>query len=148
MSEWGDKLLTEADNARLRSENDKLREERDHWHVEQVHAYGNWEDAHKRVIELEAENEKLRYELELDKFRGAGEIEAYRRETSVAVKMAAQAEAENDRLRELVRDMWPHVRHRSRMCGECELPCDTSDECLLYEPMRQRMVELGIEVGE
>ena len=26
MSEWGDKLLTEADNARLRAENDKLRE--------------------------------------------------------------------------------------------------------------------------
>lgn len=24
MSEWGDKLLTEADNARLRAENDKL----------------------------------------------------------------------------------------------------------------------------
>ena len=26
MSEWGDKLLTEADNARLRAENEKLRE--------------------------------------------------------------------------------------------------------------------------
>lgn len=26
MSEWGDKLLTEADNARLRDENAKLRE--------------------------------------------------------------------------------------------------------------------------
>ena len=53
---------------------------------------------------------------------------------------------ENAKLRELVRDMWPHVRHRSRMCQECELPCDTSDECLLYEPMRQRMRELGVEV--
>lgn len=53
---------------------------------------------------------------------------------------------ENDELRELVKDMWPHVRHRSRMCAECELPCDTSDECLLYEPMQQRMRELGIEV--
>lgn len=55
---------------------------------------------------------------------------------------------ENAKLRELVKDMWPHVRHRSRMCAECELPCDTSDECLLYEPMQQRMHELGIEVGE
>ena len=55
--------------------------------------------------------------------------------------------ADNARLRELVRDMWPHVRHRSRMCGECKLPCDTSDECLLYEPMRQRMRELGVEVN-
>lgn len=53
---------------------------------------------------------------------------------------------ENEELRELVRDMWPHVRHRSRMCGECELPCGASDECLLYEPMRKRMAELGIEV--
>lgn len=26
MSKWGDKLLTEADNARLRAENDRLRE--------------------------------------------------------------------------------------------------------------------------
>lgn len=58
----------------------------------------------------------------------------------------ARLRAENDKLRELVWDMWPHVRHRSRMCRECELPCDTSDECLLYEPMRQRMAELGIEV--
>lgn len=57
-----------------------------------------------------------------------------------------QLKAENAKLRELVKDMWPHVRHRSRMCGECWLPCDTSDECLLYEPMRQRMRELGIEV--
>lgn len=53
---------------------------------------------------------------------------------------------ENVKLRELVRDMWPHVRHRSSMCAKCELPCDTSDECLLYEPMRQRMAELGVEV--
>ena len=60
---------------------------------------------------------------------------------------AADLEKDVRALRKLVRDMWPHVRHRSRMCGECELPCDTSDECLLYEPMRQRMRELGIEVN-
>lgn len=58
----------------------------------------------------------------------------------------AIAKAENAELRELVKDMWPHVRYRARMCGECELPCYTSDECLLYEPMRQRMRELGVEV--
>lgn len=56
--------------------------------------------------------------------------------------------AENDALRKLVRDMWPHVRYRSRMCASCDLPCDTSDECLLYEPMRQRMRGLGVETGE
>lgn len=44
----------------LEDENAELREERDHWHVEQVHAYGNWEDAHKRATELAAENAKLR----------------------------------------------------------------------------------------
>ena len=48
------------ENERLKAENARLREERDHWHVEQVHAYGNWEDAHKRAIELEKQNAKLR----------------------------------------------------------------------------------------
>ena len=50
----------EEDKRELQTENAKLREERDHWHVEQVHAYGNWEDAHKRASELELENAKLR----------------------------------------------------------------------------------------
>ena len=45
---------------RLAAENAKLREERDHWRVEQVHAYGNWEDTYKRASELEDENAKLR----------------------------------------------------------------------------------------
>lgn len=63
-------------------------------------------------------------------------------------RMLLEKDEENAKLRELVKDMWPHVRHRSRMCAECELPCDTSDECLLYEPMRQRMRELGVEVDE
>ena len=51
--------LTERCN-RLEAENAKLRKERDHWHVEQVHAYGNWEDAYKYASKLEAENAKLR----------------------------------------------------------------------------------------
>lgn len=65
-----------------------------------------------------------------------------------AARTIEQQAIENAKLRELVRDMWPHVWHRSRMCAECELPCDESDECLLYEPMRDRMQELGIEVDE
>ena len=44
----------------LESENAKLRKERNHWHVEQVHAYSNWEDAYRHASELEAENAKLR----------------------------------------------------------------------------------------
>ena len=65
-----------------------------------------------------------------------------------ALEQISRLGRENEKLRELVADMWPHVRHRSRMCQACELPCDTSDECLLYEPMRQRMAELGVEVDE
>lgn len=49
----------ETENAELKAENAKLREERNHWKVEQTHAYSNWEDAHKRVTEVEAENAKL-----------------------------------------------------------------------------------------
>ena len=63
-------------------------------------------------------------------------------------EQVGELQDENAKFRELVRDMWPHVRHRSRMCQGCELPCDESDECLLYEPMRQRMRELGVEVDE
>jgi hypothetical protein len=85
------------------------------------------------IESLRAENEKLRVELTDLSLKSC---------PSCGIKVA------NEELRELVRDMWPHVRHRSRMCNECELPCDTSDECLLYEPMRQRMAELGVEVDE
>lgn len=58
-SSWVSQLVKEVIET-LETENAKLREERDHWHVEQVHAYGNWEDAHKRAAELQAENTKLR----------------------------------------------------------------------------------------
>lgn len=68
MVQEGGRLLSEVE--RLQDENRRLREERDHWHVEQVHAYGNWEDTHKRAIELEAENAKLR-ELAQDAMKSA-----------------------------------------------------------------------------
>ena len=55
MQRWYDDELRAA-----LDENAKLREERNHWHVEQVHAYGNWEDTYKRAVELESENAKLR----------------------------------------------------------------------------------------
>jgi len=38
----------------LQLENDKLRIERDEWHLEQVHAYGNWEDAYRYADELKS----------------------------------------------------------------------------------------------
>jgi chromosome segregation ATPase len=49
-----------ADAQKYKAENAKLRSERDHWHVEQVHAYGNWEDTHKYAAKLKAENDELR----------------------------------------------------------------------------------------
>ena len=55
-----DNVNLRQENKSLKKENDSLRKERDHWHVEQVHAYGNWEDARKHASELEAENAKLR----------------------------------------------------------------------------------------
>lgn len=64
----------------LKAENAKLREERDHWRVEQVHAYGNWEDTYKRASELEAENAKLRelcsalYEFAYDEYPDSAEL--------------------------------------------------------------------------
>ena len=69
-------LLVNADDAieqvrGLQAENAKLREERNHWHVEQVHAYGNWEDTYKRAVELEDENAKLR-ELVRDMWQFTG----------------------------------------------------------------------------
>lgn len=105
---------------------------------------GAVEISNKAIKKLEAENAELRKDMK--DLEACYQILCDRlgRDYGLWVK----AEAENDKLRELVKDMWPHVRHRSRMCGECELPCDTSDECLLYEPMRQRMRGLGIKVDE
>ena len=95
-------------------------------------------------------------ELEAIHARDAAEIAELKEQTrwmdqtdsrwEAAVRDLEQVKAENAKLRELVQDMWPHVRHRSRMCGECDLPCDESDECLLYGPMRDSMRELGVEI--
>ena len=49
-----------ADVNKLKDENAKLRSERDHWHVEQVHAYGNWEDVHKYASSLKYDNNMMR----------------------------------------------------------------------------------------
>ena len=53
MSEWGDKLLTEADNARLRAENEKLREENERFIIKL-----NAEQIVRQNVE--SENAKLR----------------------------------------------------------------------------------------
>lgn len=92
------------------------------------------------LADLQAENAKLKHELALETFRGAGEIEAYRREASVAVKKAAQAEAENDKLRELARDMWDFF---------CVVPDDPhvfKEELDFSVEVWKRMRELGVEV--
>ena len=86
------------------------------------------------------------WQLRDDLQRANAENATLRQQLADATESMGRVEERCAKLRELVKDMWPHVRYRSRMCGECELPCDTSDECLLYEPMRQRMRELGVEV--
>ena len=42
---------------------ENLQGEANHWKVEQVHAYSNWEDAHSRVKELEADNDTRWHQL-------------------------------------------------------------------------------------
>lgn len=132
-------LLSENANLRqenesLKKENDRLRKERDHWHVEQVHAYGNWKDAHKRASELEAENAKLKRRLEILKGHGieivdavAGGFEIYNKEHARVDRL----QAENEKLRELIRTVWLAGDFRS---------------FLGVEEIKERMRELGIEV--
>ena len=106
----------------LQTENAKLQEERDHWHIEQVHAYGNWEDANKRDIELEAENAKLR-ELVKDAWssghpdRSCGEC-----------GIQDECHAEIERMH----------RHGNLRYARC----------LFERRIEERMHELGIEVSE
>lgn len=113
MSEWGDKLLMEADNARLRAENDRLRE--------RVHELGiEYDGATTAVLEKTERIEWL-----------AGRL---RGETN-----------ENEKLRELVRDMYAAFVHGNcyRWC-EFKEPCNYIDDgkCQWFD----RMAELGIEV--
>lgn len=107
-------LIREMDVA----ENAKLREERNHWHVEQVHAYSNWEDAHKRATELELENTKL-HELCKD----------------------MMAFVEDD-------DACEHCGHDAECVeaadGELVLPYE--GRCLMLDLFADRIRELGAEV--
>ena len=100
------------ENESLKKENDSLRKERDHWHVEQVHAYGNWEDAHKRASELEAENAKLKRRLEILKGHGieivdavAGGFEIYNKEHARADRL----QDENAKLRKFAKNAYRHI---------------------------------------
>ena len=128
------------------AENAKLRGERDHWHVEQVHAYGNWEDAYKLASELEAENAELRQQL-ADVTESMGRVEERRAKTFEVGKRwmakAARFESENTKLRELVRELWTYAE-QELLCDEnCSYGavCDWRD-CVF----ERRMRELGVEV--
>ena len=101
-----------AENKRLKAENAKLREERDHWHVEQVHAYGNWEDAHKRATELEAESDRLREQIHwlkkgdiLHVLTDQEYIDQCERERLMQVSIDA-LDKENAKLREMIRELF------------------------------------------
>lgn len=122
--------LSDADVDQLQAENAKLREERDHWHVEQAHAYGNWEDAYRRATELEAENFKLRDQLEEQKC------------------FAADLERDVRALRELVRHMRSCFNNEyteygtdfiESRCEDCEYDNDRG-----WCDFESRMRELGV----
>ena len=115
MQRWYDDELKAA-----LDENAKLREERNHWHVEQVHAYGNWEDTYKRAVELESENAKLREQIE------------HLQPTDCEGKL----QAENVKLRELA--------HRA--CGYIQFMQDTwKRDFELEEVIIDMSRELGVQ---
>lgn len=66
-----------------------------------------------------------------------------------------EAEAENAKLRELVRDMWPfakagwvHTCPNRECCLFEECDADSERECPIEEHMAARMRELGVEVND
>lgn len=131
---------------RLVGENARLREERDHWHVEQVHAYGNWEDAHKRAIELEKQNARLQEELSKWERLTAGiDLPEY----PVTQFKPKDLERENANLRKQLRDVY--VAHRYGLdCTECPWydECDTEGGCPWLGILRDHLHELGIETDQ
>lgn len=128
MSEWGDKLLTEADNARLRAENEKLHVELTDLRLNSCPSCG-----------IKVENEKLRervHELEIE-YDGAttAVLEKTERIEWIAGRLRGETN-ENTKLRELVAELY----QCSRQCG-CDT-CGYKDDCTMID----RMAELGIEV--
>ena len=113
------------DRAELAERIVRLEDERDHWRVEQVHAYSNWEDAHKRASELEDENAKLREAEERD----ADVMEAL----NISLE---ESQDENAKLRELVRKWYPHMARR------------VGKDALAQWGQLDVLRELGIEVTE
>lgn len=156
------------------AENVKLREERDHWHVEQIHAYGNWEDAYRRAVELDAENAKLR---ELAVFQSVifkhmstcpttdcqvcpvndecaesvhleGLLGIDDKETSWLVQWrsedAADVRAENDKLRELVKLMHMTIKDLQEAFDASVVVGGVELSAEYFEA--EYMRELGVEV--
>lgn len=165
MEQAADTILELREMAqRANTENAKLREERDHWRVEQVHAYGNWEDTYKRASELEAENAKLvdvLHEVE------AEAVHAYRclqQDCETATKSSEhffkkwwhaececdQLKAENAKLRELVRRYSEYTdQDRCEGCA-CKSRCNDGDvgECWQLTEIRELARELEVGVDE
>lgn len=110
-----------------------------------------YNEAERRVVELEDENAKLRedirdlevcYQLLSDRLG---------RDFSLAV----QTDVANEKLQKLVQDMWPFAKAGwTHTCPnrECylfeECVADSVHECPIEEHMAARMRKLGIEVDE
>lgn len=93
------------------------------------------------------------WELRDDLQRANAAVQDAEHDESMAWDRVRKAEAENAKLRELCRELWPFVKagwvHAcpNRECclfEECD--ADSEYECLIEEHMAGRMRELGIEV--
>ena len=153
----------------LKDESAKLREERDYWHVEQVHAYGNWEDAYKRAAELELENAKLREQLVEESservilndwhFEIADALGIHYEDDNDVdcndlgennLNEVKKTIAETNEMILVISDLMnsyadadvPHTNcHKCTASKRC-----SGSPCILIDDVRRRMIEIGVEV--
>lgn len=81
------------------------------------------------------------------------QAERYKAELARLTNERWYLQAENDRLRELVRDMMRFMEGGSEYCDSCPLvtSCDDGaygDDCRMRGVFERRMAELGVEVDE
>ena len=130
----------------------RVLDERDTLNAKFEVSQGMRHDEHERYTK---ENASLRDRITTQ----AQTIQAYRDESREWREVAEHAQAENDKLRELVRDAWGDG-HPDRSCDGCDIRDECHDDvermrkdgvlrfsrCLFELRIEERMRELGIEV--
>ena len=138
--------------AKLMAELTRVLDERDTLNAKFEVSQGMRHDEHERYTK---ENASLRDRITTQ----AQTIQAYRDESREWREVAEHAQAENDKLRELVRDAWGDG-HPDRSCDGCDIRDECHDDvermrkdgvlrfsrCLFELRIEERMRELGIEV--